>query len=74
MAYADTAACFKQTFVSVSTTPEKKIDPDVQSLIVELSEKMGAQVSIDHNAKGKGKLTINFNDLDQLDGILSRIK
>jgi len=39
-----------------------------------LSDNLGAKVSIDHNAKGKGKLVINFNDLDQLDGILSRIK
>ncbi|QJR80967.1 ParB/RepB/Spo0J family partition protein [Alteromonas pelagimontana] len=53
---------------------EKKIDPDVQNLVTSLSENLGAQVSIDHNLRGKGKLVISFNDLDQLDGILSRIK
>ena len=70
----DTEKLVRKLLEPTPPKPEKKIDPDVQSLIVELSEKMGAQVSIDHNAKGKGKLTINFNDLDQLDGILSRIK
>ena len=70
----DTEKLVRKLLEPTPPKPEKKADPDVQSLIVELSEKMGAQVSIDHNAKGKGKLTINFNDLDQLDGILSRIK
>ncbi len=70
----DTEKLVRKLLEPAPPKPEKKVDPDVQSLIVELSEKMGAQVSIDHNAKGKGKLTINFNDLDQLDGILSRIK
>ncbi|TDF36270.1 ParB/RepB/Spo0J family partition protein [Alteromonadaceae bacterium M269] len=51
-----------------------KPDPDVQRLQNQLSENIGAPVSIQHNAKGKGKLTINFSSLDQLDGILSHIK
>lgn len=70
----DTEKLVRKLLEPAPPKPEKKVDPDVQSLIVELSEKMGAKVSIDHNAKGRGKLTINFNDLDQLDGILSRIK
>ncbi len=51
-----------------------KEDPDVQRLQTELSENLGAPVSIAHNAKGKGKLVINFSSLDQLDGILGHIK
>jgi ParB family chromosome partitioning protein len=51
-----------------------KPDPDVQRLQTELSENIGAPVSIEHNAKGKGKLVINFASLDQLDGILEHIK
>jgi ParB family chromosome partitioning protein len=50
-----------------------KPDPDVLKLQTELSENLGAPVNIAHNAKGKGKLTINFNDLEQLDGILSKL-
>jgi ParB family chromosome partitioning protein len=51
-----------------------KENPDVQRLQTELSEKLGASVSIAHSAKGKGKLVINFLSLDELDGILSHIK
>lgn len=49
-------------------------DPDVQRLETSLSENLGAPVSIAHNAKGKGKMVINFSSLDQLDGILAKIK
>jgi ParB family chromosome partitioning protein len=51
-----------------------KEDPDVKRLQTELSENLGAPVIIAHNAKGKGKLVINFSSLDQLDGILGHIK
>jgi ParB family chromosome partitioning protein len=51
-----------------------KENPDVQRLQTDLSENLGAPVSIAHNAKGKGKLVINFSSLDQLDGILDHIK
>jgi ParB family chromosome partitioning protein len=39
-----------------------------------LSETLGAGVEIQHGAKGKGKLVINYNSLDELDGILAHIK
>jgi ParB family chromosome partitioning protein len=51
-----------------------KENSDVQRLQTELSENLGAPVSIAHNAKGKGKVVINFSSLDQLDGILNHIK
>lgn len=60
--------------LSQQEKPTKQIDPDVARLQTSLSETLGTQVKIDHNAKGKGKMTITFNDLDQLDGILSRIE
>ena len=49
------------------------LDPDVEKLQTDLSEQLGAAVKISHNAKGKGKLTIDFGNLDQLDGILAHI-
>lgn len=59
-------------------TPEKrspqKQDPDIKQLQDELSEKLGSPVQVQHSAKGKGKLVISYNNLNQLDGILSRIK
>lgn len=53
--------------------PIPTIDPDVEKLQTSLSEQLGAAVRISHNAKGKGKLTIDFGNLDQLDGILAHI-
>jgi ParB family chromosome partitioning protein len=51
-----------------------KIDPDVLRLQTELSENLGAAVNIAHNAKGKGKMVINFSSLDELEGILAHIR
>lgn len=50
------------------------IDPDIRHLQDNLSEKLGAQVKIQHSAKGKGKLILSYNTLDQLEGILDHIK
>jgi ParB family transcriptional regulator, chromosome partitioning protein len=49
-------------------------DPNVQRLEQELAEKLGAKVLIQHAASGKGKLTVTYNSLDELDGILAHIK
>ncbi len=46
---------------------------DVLALESELSTRLGARVSIQHRAK-KGKLVIYYHSLDELDGILKRIK
>jgi ParB family chromosome partitioning protein len=40
----------------------------------ELSEKLGAAVSIQHSAKGAGKLIFKYNSVDELDGILAHLK
>lgn len=55
------------------TKAPKKVDPDIKRLQEDLSEKIGAAVAIDHGAKGKGKLVIKYNSLDELDGILSHM-
>ncbi|HVY82798.1 MAG TPA: ParB/RepB/Spo0J family partition protein [Steroidobacteraceae bacterium] len=49
-------------------------DPNVQRLEQELAEKLGAKVLIQHAADGKGKVIVNYNSLDELDGILAHIK
>ena len=49
-------------------------DPNIQSLENDLSEKMGAIVTIKQYGKEKGVLQINYHSLDELDGILKRIK
>lgn len=53
---------------------EKRVDPNIKSLEDELSEKVGARVAIQCNAKGKGKVIISYNSLDELDGVLEHIK
>ncbi|WP_448550157.1 ParB/RepB/Spo0J family partition protein [Thalassotalea fusca] len=50
----------------------KEKDPDTKALELSLSEKLGSQVSIDHNKKGKGKLVISYTNLEELDGIIGR--
>jgi len=47
---------------------------DIRRLEVEVSEKLGAKVKLDHTKKGSGKLVISYNSLDELDGILKHIK
>jgi len=47
---------------------------EVQKLEESLSEKLGAKVGIQYNTKGKGKLVVEYNNLDELDGILAHIK
>ncbi len=56
------------------TAVSYKIDPDIRHLQDNLSEKLGTQVNIQHSAKGKGKLILNYNSLEQLEGILDHIK
>jgi ParB family chromosome partitioning protein len=50
------------------------VDPDIRTLQDDLSERLGAEVLIDHKAKGKGRLVIKYSSLDQLDGILGKIR
>ncbi len=49
-------------------------DRDLARLEDELSDSLGATVKIVANGKGVGSVTIRFSSLDQLDGILGRIK
>jgi len=58
----------------IDTKVVEKLDADVERLQEDLSEKIGAVVKIDHSVKGKGKLVIKYNSLDELDGILAHIQ
>ena len=49
-------------------------NPDIQRLERLLGDRLGAKVAIQHSAKGKGKLVIDYSSLDELDGILAHIK
>ena len=54
--------------------PERPRDPNISKLEQELAEQLGARVNLSHTSKGKGSLTIRYNSLDELDGILAHIK
>lgn len=60
-------------------TPQKPVEvfkpaPDVLKLEQRLSDTLGAKVAIRYNRSGKGKLVIEYNSLDELDGILNHIQ
>ena len=55
-------------------TTAKTPSADIRRLEVDISEKLGAKIKIDHTAKGTGKLIISYNSLDELDGILKHIR
>ncbi len=49
-------------------------DPDTARLENELAESLGAKVSIVAGRKGAGRLVIAYSTLDQLDGIIARLR
>ena len=63
-----------KTKVSKNRSPSTKLDPNLRSLQEDLSERLGAAVAIKHQKSGKGKLEISYHSLDELDGILNKIK
>ena len=52
----------------------KKEDPDIRNLQDRLADRLGARVAINHGKRGKGKVVIEYNSLDELDGILEHIQ
>ena len=49
-------------------------DADTARLETELAERLGAKVRIDAGRKGRGRIVIHYSSLDELDGILARIR
>ncbi len=56
------------------SSPVKLPDPDIHRFENDLAERLGARVRVRHGASGKGSVVIHYNSLDELDGILSRVK
>lgn len=54
--------------------PAPPVDRDLLRLQEELSDNLGAAVAIRSNKQGAGKITIEFGDLDQLEGILGKLR
>jgi ParB family chromosome partitioning protein len=73
----ETERLVKRLLDNGGSKPGKKTpsqNADIRRLEIEVSEKLGARVSVDHTAKGAGKLVISYNSLDELDGILKHIR
>ncbi|MEO8802022.1 MAG: ParB/RepB/Spo0J family partition protein [Rudaea sp.] len=49
-------------------------DADIVALERELAEKLAARVNIQHGRGGRGKLVVNYHSLEELEGILERIR
>tara|TARA_R110000787_G_scaffold8220_4_gene27419 strand:+ start:63663 stop:64553 length:891 start_codon:yes stop_codon:yes gene_type:complete len=49
-------------------------DPDIRILEQKVSELLGAGVQIAHRTNGRGKLTITYTSVEELEGILGHIK
>jgi ParB family chromosome partitioning protein len=49
-------------------------DADILALERELGEKLAAKVSVQHASSGGGKLVISYHSLEELEGILERIR
>ncbi|MCB1770348.1 MAG: chromosome partitioning protein ParB, partial [Candidatus Competibacteraceae bacterium] len=54
--------------------PAPAVDPNIRLLQDNLSEWLGARVRVRHGASGKGSVVIQYNSLDELDGIIARVK
>ena len=57
-----------------AATAGRALDPDVRRLQEELSTHLGTRVLVQHSPSGKGRLVIHYHTLDELDGILNRVK
>ena len=63
---------WNQSAGKISVKPVR--DPDIERLERSLSDTLGAPVSIQHKRGGKGRLFIQYSSLDELDGILERLR
>jgi len=70
-----TEALVRNLLANKNKSPsQKQIDPNIRQLQDDLSQRLGASVLIRHSAKGRGKVVVSYNSLDELDGILGHIK
>jgi ParB family chromosome partitioning protein len=56
------------------TTKTKTKDTDLLNIEKEMSESFGHKIEIETKNKKSGKVSINYNTLDELDNIISKIK
>lgn len=76
---ADKGLSVRETekLVQQELSPPRKVeytpDQDIIRLEEELSDKLGTKVNIKSNLRGKGKMIIEFSNLEQFDGLMKRL-
>lgn len=70
----DTERLVQQALKPPKPIPAHKPDRDVLRLQEELSDSLGANVEIRTNKTGAGMIRIDFGNLDQLEGILQKMR
>lgn len=70
----DTERLVQQTLHPRPKKTERDADRDLLRLEEEIADTLGATVKIRANRKGAGEVTIRFASLDQLDGLLGRLR
>lgn len=60
--------------VKKPANPAESASADIRRLEMDVSDKLGAKVKLQHTKQGSGKLVIAYNSLDELDGILKHIR
>ena len=71
------AATKKRPGIPTARSKQEKLalrDPDLDRLETELADSLGTYVEISHQASGQGELVIRYASLDQLDGLITRMK
>ena len=69
----ETEALVKKSAEPIKAREPEEKSPDIELLELQLAEQMSAPITIKHNAKGKGKLTISYKNLSELDKIVDLI-
>jgi len=70
---AEALARARQQRQGAKKIKETTINSDIRELQEKLSEKLGSRVTV-KDSRGKGKIIIEYHSLDELDGILDRIR
>ena len=60
--------------IGKNTFTDESYDPNVEYLEKELTVLLGLKVTIKNNTRNKGYLSIHYNNLDQLDPIIDKLK
>ncbi len=71
-----TEALVKKYLMSGANTTKVKTskNPNLHKLEQELSDKLGTRVHFQHQNSGRGKLVIEYANLDSLDGVLKKLR